>query len=244
GDKGGADRCSRTAAIFNDHWLTELARELIADHTRHNVDDASGRKGDNRSDRFGRPSLCPRFCVREGEGKNRQQYEANPHHAVLPRIESALRGRSATRQQPVGFRAKDSIAHIGPAEDCCAAGFQAGERLLWVISDRSIRQRRSRHGRFAPKADKRTLASICPLSATSGCEQSQQGSPLTRSPRRQRARSVEFRGRPPWRVFRLTSRSNLVAEAGLLLPAHPFLAKLAPRGRKAMPLLKPEDPAA
>src|SRR5262245_54395611 len=30
---------------------------------------------------------------------------------------------------------------------------------------RSIRPRRSRHVRFAPKADKRTLASVCPLSA-------------------------------------------------------------------------------
>src|SRR5262245_47363157 len=43
-----------------------------------------------------------------------------------------------------------------------------------IISDRSLRQRRSRHVRFAPKADKRTLASICPLNATSGCEQSHQ----------------------------------------------------------------------
>src|SRR5262249_17409113 len=37
-----------------------------------------------------------------------------------------------------------------------------------VISDRSIRQRRSRHVRFAPKADKRPLASLCPLSAKRG----------------------------------------------------------------------------
>src|SRR5262249_4893275 len=34
-----------------------------------------------------------------------------------------------------------------------------------VIFVRSVRSRRSRHVRFALKADKRTLASICPLSA-------------------------------------------------------------------------------
>jgi len=36
---------------------------------------------------------------------------------------------------------------------------------------RVIGQQRSRHVRFAPKADKRTLASICPLSAISGLMQ-------------------------------------------------------------------------
>jgi hypothetical protein len=68
----------------------ELDRELIEDHTRHNVDDAPSGKGDNRSDRSGRPSLCPRRSTREGEAKNRQQYEANPRHAVLPRIEAGI----------------------------------------------------------------------------------------------------------------------------------------------------------
>ena len=105
----GSDLATKAVPIvvpapFNDHRLTELARELIADHTRHNVDDASGGKGDNRSDRSGRPSLCPCLSVREGEGKNRQQYEANPRHPVLPRIEAGIAWkichRAATRGLP------------------------------------------------------------------------------------------------------------------------------------------------
>src|SRR5262249_46668315 len=39
---------------------------------------------------------------------------------------------------------------------------------LWVIFVRSARSRRSRDVRFAPKADMRELASICPLRAKSG----------------------------------------------------------------------------
>jgi hypothetical protein len=38
--------------------------------------------------------------------------------------------------------------------DCCAAGFQAGLRPLWVTRVRPKRFRLSRHVRFAPKADK------------------------------------------------------------------------------------------
>jgi acyl-CoA thioesterase I len=104
GDKGGADHCSRTGAIFNNYRLTKLGRELIENHTRHDIDDAPGGKGDNRSDRSGRPSLCPRLSAREGEAKNRQQYEANPRHAVFPRIEAGIAWKSAARRQPLCFR--------------------------------------------------------------------------------------------------------------------------------------------
>ncbi len=74
GDKGRGDGPSRAGAVFHDDWLTELGRELIANHTRHNVNDAAGRKRHNRLDRSGRPSLCIRLDAREGKTKNRQRY--------------------------------------------------------------------------------------------------------------------------------------------------------------------------
>src|SRR5262249_37707820 len=67
---------------------------------------------------------------------------------------------------PQGPRPRSRIdySRSGP---CIAA--KAGRLFpLWVIFVRSARSRRSQHVRFAPKADKRTLASICPLSAKSG----------------------------------------------------------------------------
>jgi hypothetical protein len=46
------------------------------------------------------------------------------------------------------------------------------------MHDRGGRSHTTVHVRFAPKADKRADVSLCPLSAISGCEQSQQGRPL------------------------------------------------------------------
>jgi hypothetical protein len=47
------------------------------------------------------------------------------------------------------------------------------------MSDRGPQSQRPIHVRFAPKADKQTIVSACPLCAMSGCEQSQQASPYS-----------------------------------------------------------------
>src|SRR5262249_3601864 len=65
--------------------------------------------------------------------------------------------------QGQGARIK-SIASQGR----CVAAKAARSCPLRVISVLSIRRQRSRRVRFAPKADQRTLTSICPLSAVSG----------------------------------------------------------------------------
>src|SRR5262249_38678559 len=127
----------RPGAIFNDHRLTELGRELIADHTRHNVDDAPGGKGDDRPDRSGRPSLCPRFSTREGDAKNRQQHEANPRHAVLPRIEAGI-AWEICQEAAIPVLPILRIAHHGTAVDRCTAGFRPSLCPLWVISYEGI----------------------------------------------------------------------------------------------------------
>src|SRR5215831_10891790 len=51
-----------------------------------------------------------------------------------------------------------SVGHINGIVDRCTAGFQGGLCPLWVISDRSIRQRRSCHVRLAPKRTSRTTS--------------------------------------------------------------------------------------
>jgi hypothetical protein len=51
-----------------------------------------------------------------------------------------------------------------------------GQCLRWVSSARRDPAVASTHVRFAPKADKKQIISVCPLRAISGCEQSQQGS--------------------------------------------------------------------
>src|SRR5262249_62331828 len=63
----------------------------------------------------------PLAKARPRTDSNMKQIRVMPFSLVSRR---ALRGRSATRQQPLCFRSKDST--LGPAGDCCAAGFQSG----------------------------------------------------------------------------------------------------------------------
>src|SRR5262249_26691480 len=67
-------------------------------------------------------------------------------------------------------KAKDHKLIIAP----CIAAKSGHSFPSWVINGRGGRSHTSAHVRFTLKADKRRLASICPLSARSGCEQPQQ----------------------------------------------------------------------
>src|SRR5262249_43389811 len=84
-----------------------------------------------------------------------------------PAVTPPRRRRAAEKRDefppPYGVhpKAKDHELIIAP----CVAAKSGHSSPVRVISDRSLRQRRSRHVRFAPKADKRTLASVCPLCA-------------------------------------------------------------------------------
>src|SRR5262249_43867321 len=80
-----------------------------------------GGKRDNRSDRSSRPSLCPRRSTPEGEAKNRQQYEANPRHAVLPRIEAGI-AWEICQEAAIPVLPILRIAHHGTAGDPMPAG--------------------------------------------------------------------------------------------------------------------------
>src|SRR5262249_48456998 len=75
-----------------------------------------------------------------------------------------------------------SLETVDPTVSCLRAGlYEAGHTSacadrppLRVKLDRSMSRPRSCHVRFALKADMRELTAVCPLSATSGCERSQQ----------------------------------------------------------------------
>ena len=74
GDEGRGDDPSRAGAVFHDDGLTELGRELIANHARQNVHDAASGKRHDHLDRPCRPGLGIRLDARAGEPKNRQRY--------------------------------------------------------------------------------------------------------------------------------------------------------------------------
>src|SRR5262245_6259700 len=89
---------------------------------------------------------------------------------------------------------------VGLREVAALRDFDAAFVRSGVIFVRSIPPRLSRHVHFALKADMRTLASLCPLSAITGCEQSQQTSVAIRSPRRPVVEDAGARrGQAPWR---------------------------------------------
>src|SRR5262245_29817200 len=79
----------------------------------------------------------------EGRGRVGRLCRVNTHKPIVCMLSIA------SLRWPPNPRITPSIAGQG-----CIAAKVATHCPLWVISDRSTRQRRSRHVRFAPKADK------------------------------------------------------------------------------------------
>jgi hypothetical protein len=98
--------------------------------------------------------------------------EANYLHRRLLRARRQRpRGRRALPRSAMKLRRLMQIARRGqslPKGSVVRHSKIGPPMTLWVIRARSIYHRRSRHVRFAPKADKQADISLSPLGAKSG----------------------------------------------------------------------------